>query len=718
MLQRVGAGGMAEVFKCRLSGIGGFDKVVVVKRILPHLAGDPSFVKMFLDEARIAANLNHPNIVQIYEIDQADGVPFIAMEYVRGPPVSLLMDRVQGRERLAPAWGHFAKAYAGVCAGLAYAHDAVDAQGQPLGIVHRDVSPQNVVVTLDGMPKLLDFGVAKARGRLSTTATGTLKGKLRYMAPEQIRAQDGTLDRRADVYAVGVCLYAATTGVLPFDGESEVQVLAAVLEGRFPRPSELLPGYPPELERIVLWAMEQDLEKRCPDCQALQEALEAFAAQGPYASSTKALAAWIRELLPDFEADSAVPRAHEASGLSATLQRPPASPASPLDGPARETALLSPGLKVALGAMAVLLLLALAAVAYLLSGHTEQPLPLRPTPPTLTLPVRPPREESAQAADAARTYLAEAERMAGENRFKHALELVAKAKSAGVRDANLDILITRLEDRLTRDLALQRAQALLKAGDTRGAIQAAKEALDVNPDDAEAQALITRAREASLRERKSAEPPRHGSRTSPPAATPAEAEKPPEKPAEQAREGSLTLTSLPEGEAFVDERSVGRTPVQLRSLAEGRHEVRVSAEGYVPQTRDVQVTGGKETQVAFELVAAERPKAEVAALVPKEPRLPPSFTARNIKDLTRVLLAVEGEAVTLGGVAPEKAKGSTASLMQELSGSLAPGQALELYPHGMYWLIVKEASKGTSSAGIRERLKSAHLRGDLITYGP
>jgi serine/threonine protein kinase len=274
VVHRIGVGGMAEVFKCRLSGIGGFSKLVVIKRMRPMLASDPSFLDMFFDEARIAANLCHPNIVQTYEIDLAEGLPYIAMEYVRGPTLSLV--NRQERRRREPCRGFVARVLAGICAGLHYAHKAADEQGRALNIIHRDVSPQNVIISMDGMPKLLDFGVAKARGQLSRTQAGLLKGKVKYMAPEQF-VIGGPVTSAVDVFAVGICLYEATTLTLPYSGDGELELMRNVATGNYKRPSEVVPGFDPRLEELILWAMAPDPARRCPDAATLQRALEEYA---------------------------------------------------------------------------------------------------------------------------------------------------------------------------------------------------------------------------------------------------------------------------------------------------------------------------------------------------------------------------------------------------------------------------------------------------------
>lgn len=268
---------MAEVYKCRLSGIGGFDKIVVVKRMLPEMLEDRDFVHMFLDEARIAAKLSHPNIVQIFEIDQIDDAPYIAMEYARGPTLSRVIHESWRQSK--PCARIAAKVLSEIAGALAYAHAAVDDEGQSLGIVHRDVTPHNIVVTPEGA-KLLDFGVAKASGRLSRTAGRSIKGKFRYMAPEQLKDDRSNVDGRADVFAVGVCLYLAATGRHAYSANDEISVLKAASEGAFPRPSEVYPEVDRELEEIILWAMDPSLERRCPDAMALQRTLDSYVSQG------------------------------------------------------------------------------------------------------------------------------------------------------------------------------------------------------------------------------------------------------------------------------------------------------------------------------------------------------------------------------------------------------------------------------------------------------
>ena len=309
VLRRLGAGGMAEVFLCKLQGIGGFEKHVVLKRIREDAANDVDFVTMFFDEARLAANLNHPNIVQTFEVDQLEAMPYIAMEYVKGATLAQVLRKVK-QEYRKPHHGHIASIFAGVCAGLDYAHNAKDASGRPLHIVHRDISPQNIMVSLDGIAKIFDFGIAKAQGSLALTGVDRVKGKFAYMAPEQLRAKP--VNAKADVFAVGVCLYEATTGKKPFAGQTEAELLAKRLEGTFPAPSEVIHKFPAELEQIILDAMQADAEAR-PTALELHQRLSMFCGKDPFLSNTLAVGAWMREMFEEPKEDAGAYETFESS---------------------------------------------------------------------------------------------------------------------------------------------------------------------------------------------------------------------------------------------------------------------------------------------------------------------------------------------------------------------------------------------------------------------
>jgi len=279
LLLAIAKGGMARVWAARQHGQRGFSKTVAIKTILPHLAEEPEFERMFLDEARIAALIHHPNVCEIYELGEEGKVLYLAMEWVNGES---LVHILRSSGKMAPMEPRLcARIIADACAGLHAAHQLQDDMGRPMNVVHRDVSPHNILVGADGNVKVADFGVAKALGQMhSATIAGQVKGKIAYMAPEQIAGTSA--DRRIDIFAMGVVLYEATTGRRPFVGDGDPQVMHAILSGQFTPPSRIIRGYPPDLEQIVLTAMAQDPARRFPTAERMRMALEEYLARsGP-----------------------------------------------------------------------------------------------------------------------------------------------------------------------------------------------------------------------------------------------------------------------------------------------------------------------------------------------------------------------------------------------------------------------------------------------------
>jgi serine/threonine protein kinase len=283
----IAAGGMASVHLGRLLGPVGFSRTVAIKRLHPQFAKDPEFVAMFLDEARIAARIRHPNVVPTLDVVASEGELFLVMDYVEGESLARLV-RASRRNGAPPSPHHVVAVMVGALHGLHAAHEAKGENGQPLGIVHRDVSPQNVLVGVDGVARVLDFGVAKALGRSQVTREGQLKGKLPYMAPEQIRRK-GVVTRQTDVYAASVVLWEALTARRLFDGDDEAQVLAAVLDGHVDPPSHREPGLPVGLDALVLRGLHHDPAKRFATARDMALALEACVPP----ATTAEVAAWV-----------------------------------------------------------------------------------------------------------------------------------------------------------------------------------------------------------------------------------------------------------------------------------------------------------------------------------------------------------------------------------------------------------------------------------------
>ncbi len=661
VVARIGVGGMAEVFQARLSGLGGFDKLVVLKRILVSHATEPEFVEMFLDEARIAANLNHPNIVQIYEVDQIGGVPYIAMEYVRGPTLASLIKRSSRDKNLH--YGHAARILSGVCAGLHYAHNARDVKGERLQIVHRDVSPQNVIVSNEGVPKLLDFGVAKAKGKLSVTGTGRIKGKLRYMAPEVLRGEE--IDWRADVFAAGVCLYELTTGQDLFRAESEPELIARVTKGEVEKPSKLVKGYPAELEKIVLQALEPERRKRIQTAREMAEALDAFCAGGRWASTAHGLSEWIAALFPgaaptgtageDYATTPTPPRdGRTARPPAPPPPPPPSNPTNPVadfqvieqSKPPDQAPTLPWALPenlpqetrepkqpkherrsrwISLHTTILALIVGGALLVRALWGGSS--VPAIPAPGT----------SPEQINGVVHAYLEAAERLTNQQRPEPALELLEKARLAQASDPELNIRLARLTDLAQRDAAVARARVHLEAQEWRGAIDSAKEALTHDPKHAEAAKILEAATQAlsdasvpaqdsaisaDASSADAAAPEDAGapgasdassSDASPPDASPPDAGAPdagppPDKlPATTAR---LVITCAQGGELQVDGRPVGSLPVEQLELPAGEHHLKVSRAGLLAVERTVTLKPGEERAISFQLPKPQEKKAE------------------------------------------------------------------------------------------------------------
>lgn len=303
LLERVNVGGMAEVFKAKTFGVAGFERIIALKRILPSLAEDDEFVRMFIDEARIAVQLNHANIVQIYELGKHGEHYYIAMEYVGSRDLRAILDKLRANGQLMPI-PQAAFITSKICEGLDYAHRKRDPAGTPMNIIHRDVSPQNVLVSFDGDVKVIDFGIAKAANRASKTQAGVLKGKFAYMSPEQVRGLP--IDRRSDVFAVGILLYEMLTGERLFIGESDFSTLERVRNAEVAPPTRFNKKISPELEHIVLKALAREVEDRYMWASDLAEDLQRFLIEERSIYSSKRLSSFMRDA---YAADIALERA-------------------------------------------------------------------------------------------------------------------------------------------------------------------------------------------------------------------------------------------------------------------------------------------------------------------------------------------------------------------------------------------------------------------------
>jgi serine/threonine-protein kinase len=272
LVSRLAGGGMAELFLARSRSLRGFEKYLVIKRIHRSRTDDAGFVRMLLDEARVAATLDHPNIVQVYDVGHVDGEFFIAMEHIVGHDLGEILRASERVDQAPPPLGLALAIVGSACAGLHHAHGKCDFEGRPLGIVHRDVTPQNLMVTFEGAVKVVDFGIAKAASREVETVAGTLKGKIGYIAPEQ--CQGLAVDRRADVFALGVVLYELISGTRLYKEASEFETLKKIVDGPVPSLRKHDPGVLPALDDIVTRCLQKDPERRFATARALHGALD------------------------------------------------------------------------------------------------------------------------------------------------------------------------------------------------------------------------------------------------------------------------------------------------------------------------------------------------------------------------------------------------------------------------------------------------------------
>jgi eukaryotic-like serine/threonine-protein kinase len=325
LLERINVGGMAEVFKAKTVGVEGFEKIVAIKRILPSVAEDEEFIKMFIDEAKITSQLSHANLAQTFDLGKFADAYYIAMEYVPGKDLRAVQERLRRRGDRIPL-SIAAYVVGKVCEGLDYAHRKRDASGRELNIVHRDVSPQNVIVSYEGEVKLVDFGIAKAANKITRTQAGILKGKFGYMSPEQVRGLP--LDRRSDIFAAGVVLDELCTGERLFTGSSDFSVLEKVQEAEITPPSVALPEISPRLEKVILKALAREPERRYQHAADFAQDLQRYLIEAqPRSISRDDVSAFMKSTFPDEDA-----RERQAPGavLDPTLTRAPRKGPPPL----------------------------------------------------------------------------------------------------------------------------------------------------------------------------------------------------------------------------------------------------------------------------------------------------------------------------------------------------------------------------------------------------
>jgi serine/threonine-protein kinase len=296
LLNRIAVGGMAEVFLARQEGLEGFEKTICIKRIRPHLSSQPNFVQMFLNEAKLAAQLNHPNIVQIYDLGRVNDSYFIAMEYISGRDMSRIIPKAE-KAGISFPMIYALRIASNVCEGLYFAHTKGDAYGNPLNIVHRDITPENILVSFSGTVKIVDFGIAKANTQLEQTRAGEIKGKLSYMSPEQCMGHQ--LDARSDIFSFGSVIYEWITGYKLFTGENEMAILKSIIDGKIYPPSYFKEDVPEAVERILMKALDKDKTKRYQSAWDMQFDIDTYLASSEFTPSNIHLANFLKQIFGD-----------------------------------------------------------------------------------------------------------------------------------------------------------------------------------------------------------------------------------------------------------------------------------------------------------------------------------------------------------------------------------------------------------------------------------
>ncbi|MCY1083631.1 protein kinase domain-containing protein [Archangium lansingense] len=582
VLTQLSVGGMAELFLGFTSGPGGFRKYVALKRILPDARGDEQFEKMFLDEARITAALNHPNIGQVFELGQDAEGYFLAMEFIAGQNLNQIANVCRRRGQWPPA-GFVLSVMRDVCLALHSAHTFTTPGGKPYPVIHRDVAQKNVMVTYDGVVKLLDFGIAKARDGTVRTQAGTVKGTTGYMSPEQVRGEP--LDGRSDLFAAGVMLHELLTGERLFSAETEHQEMKMILDAPIPVPTEKVPTVPPEVSAVVLKALARDREQRYVSGREMARALEAAA--GGLLFDAEQRAAFMREHFQDRMAMT-----HRLLESAESVQQPVDS----------ETARMLGG------------------------GEGPGDVPTDPSP-TLQGARAEKAADRSMARDGARLVeRSEAKRPAREQGVRRAD--TGEPPATGVLTTGR--MVTREQPAATETRATLRHTrggtgkfwvaliALLVVGGGLGfgavklvaAIKAQESEgtpiplplADLSPMTPILPPGQKKADTADPGPSKQASAQAQPSVEAPPETREAAAKKDDDgEPVRNVRQGALTLVVLPEAEVFLNGRSLGKTPLIKTPLPVGRHLLRIKGADGKRRQLSVPIQAGKTAQFKLKL---------------------------------------------------------------------------------------------------------------------
>jgi serine/threonine protein kinase len=719
IVRLLGRGGMGAVYEARHQ----LSRRFAIKFLLPEFSANQEMLRRFENEAKAAGGLEHANLAAVIDSGlAADGAPYLVMEFLEGEDCSNLLRRLGPLPATRAADIVFQ-----ACRGLAVAHRA--------GIIHRDLKPENLFLCDAGdgsdLLKVLDFGIAKLRSTDAGVVTklGAPFGTPYYMSPEQARGA-GQVDRRTDVWALGVVLYELLSGRKPFPGDNVARISHGILYKDPPRLATLRRGLPSGLATVVHRAMEKDVERRLPTVAALAQAL------GPFAGRESSVR--IRRATPRLRTLPATVTGAPSKVETGRMSRAVRAASS------RSVAMLSIGVG--------LVVVAVIATAVSKGRSTTHSQPVKDATPGVARAAPPVPAAGGSDDDVARTYVEVAESLSKEKRFEVAREVLDESSKLQIKSAELNIRIARLSDGIFVGGALKKAARFLDDKDWRGAIDASKAALDRDSENAEAIRVLTAAR-AGLQPAVV----EHGAKTR-----------------ERDLAGTLTVTTTPSAMVYVDDEPLGRSPITRHSIRAGDHALQVRAQGYQPATSKFKVESGRKVALVVPLAAwsaggqsvgsqegetsepqgsgsgsptlrpiatpepstpplassvatlvAAKPSSPPAAGTPEirtsgpvvsvmprspipKPTLPRDHFAENADQVSRVCQLVESAAVSLGGVSQEFARGITGPFRRSLGGSG------EMYGVAMYYFIIREASLQHDSKTAAENLAAAQSKGLLL----
>jgi serine/threonine protein kinase len=716
IVRPIGEGGMAQVYLCLRRGAGGFEKQIVLKVLHSKFIGDNDYVQMFLDEARLLARLQHPNIVSVFEVECVEGIPYLAMEYVNGPTLGRLHKRAV-RSNLCDH-GYLLHIVYQVCLGLHHAH-TLRINGAPSGLVHRDVSTQNILVEAEtGVAKLIDFGIAKIDEGQEKTQVGVLKGKIHYMAPEVL--QGARPDARADLYAVGVLLYRLITNRLPFaEGDD---IWAARISGRYPRASEIVPGVSPQIEAILDKALKADPKDRYQTANELAADLQAEVER--LGTDPTKLPEWLRQVFPGGEEEwskridantMTTGTMHTALNQILTDMGTPSRVPMPVQQ--QSSGVLGGALA---GTMVVVLFVLLVGAGALYQRPSQVP-----------------------TSEGAISFLEAADELLQEQNFDAARTMNAKADAMGIGDAAVVVRIARQKNDIERAAALVQARSQMQSGHLEQARATLSKALELNPSD---QQIVTLFSELDAMKPAQAPAPAPAVVPAPaPEVEPPQPERrvvaPPKPKKRNAKTGKpepvetevlgtgvIHVMTSPPALIYFDGSVLGQSPLTIEEVAVGSHVIEAEIDGAPRQRASVEVVKGKIAPVQMVLqvpAAAPAPEPTIApAPAPAPAPVAPAPKPVAKVDLPRPSTVTERyafhealapiqQALVAAGVDAAYAKGVMANLEESASPRFEAGQSVSVNPRAIYDYTLQQIQSGAERKDVEANLRKAFRVGSL-----